>query len=143
MKPSEGAMRTIQKGFTLIEVVIVIVVIGILSAVLLPKFIDINANAGNVKVKAVAGAISSSASMQFVASQLPSGSSYSPADACAGAYLDADTVASMGGTSAGMKSGAGLPVNCSSAVSGTVSVSCAITCDGVTETVALPSAQKI
>lgn len=135
-------MGAMQKGFTLIEMVIVIVVIGILSAVLLPKFIDINANAGTVKVKAVASAISSSASLQFAASQLPSGGSYSAADACAGAYLDADTAASMGGTSAGMKSGTGLPVNCSSTASGTASVSCVVTCDGASETVTLPAAQK-
>ncbi|MDK9725538.1 MAG: prepilin-type N-terminal cleavage/methylation domain-containing protein [Sterolibacteriaceae bacterium MAG5] len=135
-------MNDSQKGFTLVEMVVVIIVVGILSAVLLPKLIDINANAGTVKVKAVASAISSSASMQFVASQLPSGGSYSPADACAGAYLDADTVASMGGTSAGMKSGAGLPVNCSSVVSGTAAVSCVITCNDASETVTLPAALK-
>ena len=45
---------TIQKGFTIIELVIVIVILGILAAVALPKFQDLS---GSAKSAAVAGAI--------------------------------------------------------------------------------------
>lgn len=41
-----------QNGFTLIELVMVIVMIGILSAVALPKFVDLTGEANNAKVEA-------------------------------------------------------------------------------------------
>ena len=46
-------------GFTLIELVIVIAIIGILSAVAIPKFVDLAANAQTAATTAIAGALSS------------------------------------------------------------------------------------
>lgn len=48
-----------QKGFTLIELVIVIVLLGILASVALPRFLNITKDAHNAAVSGTAGAIAS------------------------------------------------------------------------------------
>ena len=58
-------MKQIQKGFTLIELVVVIVILGILAAVAIPKFVDLSGDAQTAALQGVAGAISSANTINF------------------------------------------------------------------------------
>lgn len=59
-----------QNGFTLIELVMVIVVLGVLAAVALPKFVDLSFEAREARAKSLAGAIASASSIDYAKLQL-------------------------------------------------------------------------
>ena len=70
-----------EQGFTLIELVMVIVILGVLAAVAIPKFVDLSNDAQVAATQGVAGSIASASAINY-ASRTANSSKGEPVTRC-------------------------------------------------------------
>lgn len=119
-------MNKQQSGFTLIELIAVIVILGILAATAIPKFVDLTKDARTAKVNAALGSLKSTAGMthgKYLVNPVSPQTFDGVAVTFVNGYPDAASIAAVSGlgapdytiTTAGTTATATVVANCTAA----------------------------
>ena len=71
-----------QSGFTLIELVMVIVILGVLAAAAMPKFVNLKTDAQTATLEGIAGSLKSAVAMNYAVRSLNGASGIPATGAC-------------------------------------------------------------